>query len=90
MRFSRLNGVILSEMPYIYSGKPQPSGQYNHRDRRQGPENCEAKGQRMGRLIKILLVLIVIGFAALTGYAYLVEMTPPQSEIRQPVMLNAN
>ena len=44
----------------------------------------------MGRLIKILLVLIVLGFAALTGYAYLVEMTPPQSEIRQPVLLNAN
>ena len=44
----------------------------------------------MGRIIKILLALAVIGFAALAGYAYLVDLTPPQGEIRQPVMLDAN
>lgn len=44
----------------------------------------------MGRLIKLVLVLAVLGFAGLTGYAYLADMTPAQEEIRQPVTLNAD
>ena len=43
----------------------------------------------MGRLIIFLLVLVFIGFAALTGYAYLADHRPTQSEITKPVVLNA-
>ena len=46
----------------------------------------------MGRLIKLLIYLLIIGFIALVGYAYLgpffgVDFAPGQEEIRQPVTL---
>lgn len=46
----------------------------------------------MGRLIKLLVYLIIIGFIALIGYAYLgpffgAEFAPQPVEIRQPVVL---
>ncbi|MBE0452286.1 hypothetical protein [Roseovarius autotrophicus] len=46
----------------------------------------------MFRLIKWLIYLAVLGFIALAGYAYLgpffgADFTPPQSEIRQDVIL---
>lgn len=44
----------------------------------------------MGRIIKALLVLAILGFAALVGYAYLVDLTPVQTEISKPVVLDAN
>ena len=44
----------------------------------------------MGRLIKTVLLLVVIGFLGLTGYAYLGDMTPKQSDVVQPVQLNGN
>lgn len=43
----------------------------------------------MGRLIKLVLGLIVLGFLGLTGYSYLADMTPPATEVRQPVVLDA-
>lgn len=48
----------------------------------------------MGRLIKFLLILAVLGFAALTVYAYLgpffgVDFSAPQAEVRKPVTLDA-
>ncbi len=42
----------------------------------------------MGRILKLLLVLVVLGFAGLSGYAYLGDLTPPSQEVRQPVTLN--
>ncbi|WP_269814339.1 hypothetical protein [Pseudogemmobacter bohemicus] len=44
----------------------------------------------MGRIIKALLVLAILGFAALTAYAYLVDLTPPAGEVTKPVVLDAN
>lgn len=49
----------------------------------------------MGRIIKWLFILLVLGGIALVGYAYLgpffgADFSPPQTEIRQPVELNAN
>ncbi|MGB4825663.1 MAG: hypothetical protein WBP18_00025 [Paracoccaceae bacterium] len=44
----------------------------------------------MGRIIKAVLVLGVLGFAALTGYAYLGDLAPDQVEVRKPVVLNAD
>jgi len=47
------------------------------------------RGKAMGRLIKLVLGLAVLGFLGLTAYAYLADMTPPAREIRQPVVLDA-
>ncbi|MCL6285518.1 hypothetical protein M3P21_18465 [Ruegeria sp. 2012CJ41-6] len=49
----------------------------------------------MGRLIKFLLYVICLCFLGLIGYAYLgpffgVDFSAPQSEVRQPVTLDAN
>ena len=49
----------------------------------------------MGRLIKLLIYLAIIGFIGLVGYAYLgpffgVDFSAPQSEVRVPVTLDAN
>lgn len=44
----------------------------------------------MMRLIKALFALAILGFAGLAGYAYLGDLSPVQTEIRQPVVLNAD
>ena len=49
----------------------------------------------MGRLIKLLIFLLVIGFIALVGYAYVgpffgADFWAPQQEIRVPVTLDDN
>ena len=49
----------------------------------------------MGRLIKLLIYLAVFGFAGLVGYAYLgpyfgADFSAPQTEVREPVTLNAD
>lgn len=41
----------------------------------------------MARIFKALLTLAVLGFIGLTGYAYLGNMDPQQSEVRLPVEL---
>lgn len=44
----------------------------------------------MVRLIKVVFILGILGFAALTGYAYLVDMAPESRQITVPVTLDAN
>ena len=49
----------------------------------------------MGRLIKFLIYILIIGFLALIAYAYVgpffgVDFSAPQVEVRQPVVLNAD
>lgn len=49
----------------------------------------------MGRLLKYLFYLAVLGFVALVGYAYVgpyfgVDFSAPQSEVRTPVILDAD
>ena len=44
----------------------------------------------MMRLIKVVFALVLLGLAGLSGYAYLGDLSPPQNEVRQPVMLNAD
>ncbi|MCX7644979.1 MAG: hypothetical protein N2Z62_06745 [Rhodobacteraceae bacterium] len=44
----------------------------------------------MWRLIKALVVLGLIGFIALTGYAYLGDYAPETREITQPVTLDVD
>ncbi len=43
----------------------------------------------MGRLIKLVVLLVVAGFLGLVGYAYLADMTPLRQEVKQPVVLDA-
>lgn len=43
----------------------------------------------MGRLLKILFFLVVIGALGLVAYAYLGDLNPTQREISEPVDLNA-
>jgi predicted small integral membrane protein len=43
----------------------------------------------MWRLIKALLVLGVLGFAGLVGYAYVADLAPDSAEVKVPVILNA-
>ena len=47
-------------------------------------------GKAMGRIIKALIWLVIIGFAGLAGYAYLGDLTPVQGEVKEPVVLNAD
>lgn len=42
----------------------------------------------MGYLIKLVLLLLVLGFVGLAGYAYLVDLSPAKEEIRLPVVLH--
>lgn len=44
----------------------------------------------MGRLIKAVLMLAVVGFAALVGYAYLADLSPAAMDVKLPVTLNAD
>lgn len=44
----------------------------------------------MGRIIKALFLLGVLGFLGLTGYAYLADLSPDQAEVKVPVTLNAD
>lgn len=44
----------------------------------------------MGRIIKALFLLAILGFIGLTGYAYLADLSPAQGEVKVPVTLNAD
>lgn len=42
----------------------------------------------MGRIFKLLLFLLILGAVALVGYAYLGDLSPDQSDMREPVTLD--
>lgn len=44
----------------------------------------------LSRIFKVLLFLLVLGFIGLTGYAYLGDLSPDQSEVRTPVTLDVD
>ena len=44
----------------------------------------------MGLIIKAVLIIAVLIFLGLTGYAYLGDLTPPQTEVAAPVTLDGN
>ncbi len=55
----------------------------------------EKAGNFMGRLIKLLFLIIFFGFIGLVGYAYIgpffgANFSAPQVEVRQPLLLNAD
>lgn len=49
----------------------------------------------MGRIVKWLIYLAIIGAVALVGYTYVgpffgADFSPPQTEVRKPVTLDAD
>ena len=44
----------------------------------------------IGKLIKFILFLVVLAVLALIGYAYLGDLSPNQSEIREPVTIDVD
>jgi O-antigen/teichoic acid export membrane protein len=51
-------------------------------------------GKRMGRVIRVLLILVFLASIGLIGYAYVgplfgADFSAPSQEIREPVILNA-
>lgn len=45
----------------------------------------------MGRiLLKLVVFLLVIGALGLVGYAYLGDLSPTQTDVSEPVNLNAD
>lgn len=65
---------------------------YNRSDR--APQFSAAYKKKelwgMMKLIKAVLVLAVLGVIGLTGFAYLADLSPNKSEVRLPVVLNAD
>ncbi len=43
-----------------------------------------------GRIFKVLLFFLVMGFVGLTGYAYFGNLSPDQTELREPVKLDVD
>lgn len=43
-----------------------------------------------GRIFKVLLFLLVTGLAGLTGFAYFGNLSPDQTEMREPVTLDVD
>lgn len=44
----------------------------------------------IGLLFRLILILAVLGFVGLVGYAYLGDLSPRQEEIRAPVELDVD
>lgn len=44
----------------------------------------------MGRIIKALIFLILLGIIAISIYAYVGDLSPEQTEVTKPVVLNAD
>ena len=88
---SSLNGVNLLRMPYIIARARHARARQPPRNRSSGTTGGKAQGKiGMGRLIKLLAGLAVLGFLALTGYAYLSDLSPATQEVKVPVTLHAD
>ncbi|TCO69802.1 hypothetical protein [Rhodovulum euryhalinum] len=44
----------------------------------------------MVRLLKALIFLVIVGFIGLVGFAYLGDLTPEQSEMRESLTLDVD
>ena len=44
----------------------------------------------MVRILKLIVILAVLGFIALVGFAYLGDLSPEIEEVREPVTLEVD
>ena len=44
----------------------------------------------MGRIIKALIFLILVGFIGISIYAYVGDLSPTKTDVTKPVVLNAD
>lgn len=44
----------------------------------------------MGRILKAVVVLLLLGFAGLVAYAYLADFAPAPQRVTKPVVLDGN
>lgn len=44
----------------------------------------------LGRIFKLVFVLVILGAVGLVGYAYLADLSPDQKQVTVPVTLNAD
>jgi len=44
----------------------------------------------MVTILKFIVILVILGGIGLVGYAYLGDLTPQQSDVVAPVMLDGN
>lgn len=51
---------------------------------------AKGTGHKMGRIVKLIMVLGLLAFGGLTGYAYLADLSPGQAPVSVPVTLNAD
>jgi hypothetical protein len=83
-------------MLYTFARTPaitaDPAGQAGktHRGDQAAGQQTSRKGEDMGRIIKALLLLVILGFVGLVVYAYLGDLSPVQNEVKKPVVLNAD
>lgn len=95
MKLPTLNGVNYSRMLYTFATLPAAGASLRADCSKKAgwakPTGTRTrKGKAMGRIIKALVVLVILGFIGLTGYAYLGDLTPSQGEVKKPVVLNAD
>lgn len=74
-----MNGVNSPQMPYI-------NRQRARRAPMQGGRTPQERSDRM-RIVKLVLGLGVLGAVALTGYAYLGDLSPDQQRVTAPLAL---
>lgn len=73
-------------LPQLPSGKDVS----NNAGRIKPPGTDSRKGKAMGRIVKALVLLVIVGFIGLTAYAYLGDLSPEQTPVTKPVVLNAD
>lgn len=44
----------------------------------------------MGRILKALVLLLILGFIGLVGFAYLGDLAPDRQQVNQPVTLDVD
>lgn len=90
--FCVLNGVKSRELPYVFvnpRGKAYVKRGRLLRLQEHNPTKRNGGAAMLWRLIKVVLVLVALGFIGLSGYAYLGDLSPVQSDVTQPVTLDA-
>jgi hypothetical protein len=44
----------------------------------------------LGRIFKLVFILVLLGAVGLVGYAYVADLSPKQEQVTVPVTLNAD